>query len=40
MSAILIPEFGEADVLQMADIPTLHPGTNELLVNVDAAGVN
>ncbi len=40
MKAIVIPEFGDAEVLTLMDVPTPQPGPNELLVNVRATGVN
>ena len=40
MKAIVVSEFGDANVLQVAEIPAPHPGANDLLVNVHAAGVN
>ena len=40
MKAIIVPEFGDADVMQTADIPSPHPRATELLIKVYAAGVN
>lgn len=40
MRAITIPEFGDEDVLTLGDVPDLHPGPGEVLIDVAAAGVN
>jgi NADPH:quinone reductase len=40
MKAITFKEFGEADVLQLADVPTPEVRPTDLLVRVRAAGVN
>ena len=40
MKAIQIPEFGNAAVLRMADLPEPRPGEGEVLIAVKAAGVN
>ncbi len=40
MKAIRVPQFGEPDVLQLADVPDLTPGSAQLVVRVHAAGVN
>ncbi len=40
MKAIIVPEFGDADVLQVAKVPAPRPGSNDLLVNVHSAGIN
>jgi NADPH2:quinone reductase len=40
MKAIRIREFGEPDVLQVADLPDLTPGPGQVLVHIHAAGVN
>jgi NADPH2:quinone reductase len=40
MKAITFKEFGEADVLQLTDVPTPEVRAADLLVRVHAAGVN
>jgi NADPH:quinone reductase len=40
MKAIVIPRFGEPDVLELRDVPEPEPQPGELLVNVRTAGVN
>src|SRR5687768_16501827 len=40
MKAIRIREFGEPDVLQVADLPDLSPGPGQVVVRIHAAGVN
>lgn len=40
MKAIIVPEYGDANVLQTAEISPPQPGRTELLVNVHAVGVN
>lgn len=40
MKAILFDEFGDADVLKLADVPTPELRADDLLVRVRAAGVN
>ncbi|PXX34897.1 MULTISPECIES: NAD(P)H-quinone oxidoreductase [Burkholderia] len=40
MKAITFMEFGEAEVLQLADVPVPDVRSNDLLVRVHAAGVN
>ena len=40
MRAVQIEEFGEADVLRVADVPVPEPGEGELLVRVERAGMN
>ncbi|HSI11384.1 MAG TPA: NADPH:quinone reductase [Chthoniobacter sp.] len=40
MKAIRVQQFGEPDVLQVADVPDLTPGTGQILVRVHAAGIN
>lgn len=39
MRAIAIEEFGDSDKLQLVDLPTPEPGSDEVLVRVRAAGV-
>lgn len=40
MKAVQFSEYGDADVLQLVDLPTPRPGAGELLLKVAAAGVN
>jgi NADPH2:quinone reductase len=40
MKAIRVQQFGEPDVLQTADIPDLTPAPGQILVGIQAAGVN
>jgi len=40
MKAITITEFGNAGVLQTADIPDITPVENEVLIEVKASGIN
>ncbi|MDE2875438.1 MAG: NAD(P)H-quinone oxidoreductase [Gemmatimonadota bacterium] len=40
MRAIVIPEFGGPEVLQLADVPDPEPSDGEILVKVKASGVN
>jgi NADPH2:quinone reductase len=40
MKAIVATRFGEPDVLAVRDVPVPQPGENEVLVKVEAAGVN
>ncbi len=40
MKAIVIPQFGGPDVLQLRDMPEPQPASGEVLVRVHAAGVN
>ena len=40
MKAIVITKPGDADVLQIADLPKPEPAENEVLIRVTAAGVN
>ncbi len=39
MRAIAIEEFGSSDKLQLVDLPTPEPGSDEVLIRVHAAGV-
>jgi NADPH2:quinone reductase len=40
MRAVQITEFGDLDVLQVADLDTPEPGVDEVLIRVSHAGVN
>ena len=40
MRAVQFSEHGDADVLQLVDLPTPRPGAGEVLIKVAAAGVN
>ncbi|MFD1716695.1 NADP-dependent oxidoreductase [Georgenia deserti] len=40
MRAITYSRYGEADVLELGDVPTPHPGPDSVVVRVKAAGVN
>lgn len=40
MKAVQFSEYGEADVLQLVDIPTPQPQPGEVLIRVRAAGIN
>jgi len=40
MLAVQFSEHGDADVLQLVDLPTPRPGAGEVLIKVAAAGVN
>ncbi|KPV45103.1 NADPH:quinone reductase [Alicyclobacillus ferrooxydans] len=40
MRAIQMSSFGEADVLQVVDLPVPEPGLNEVRVRLHAAGIN
>lgn len=40
MKAVQFSEFGEADVLQVVDLPTPQPKAGEVLIKVAAAGIN
>src|SRR6266849_407801 len=40
MKAIQVHQFGGPEVLQLQEIPTPKPGPGQVLVRVDAAGVN
>src|SRR6266700_7331061 len=40
MKAIVIPQFGGPDVLQLRDMAEPQPDSGEVLVRVQAAGVN
>lgn len=40
MKAIRVQQFGEPEVLQIAEVPDLTPGPGQVLVHVHAAGIN
>jgi NADPH:quinone reductase-like Zn-dependent oxidoreductase len=40
MKAIVVEEFGEPDVMKIEDVPTPEPTGCQVLVRVEAAGVN
>ncbi len=40
MKAIRVEEFGDPEVIKLAEVPDLQPGAGEVLVSVHAAGVN
>ena len=40
MKAIIVREFGAADVMKLEDVPTPSPSENQVLVKIEAAGVN
>jgi NADPH2:quinone reductase len=40
MKAIRVQQFGEPDVLQVANVPDLTPGPGQVVVKIEAAGVN
>src|SRR6201993_4033142 len=40
MKAILVHEFGGPEVLKLEEVPTPKPATGQVLVRVQAAGVN
>ena len=40
MKAIVVREFGAADVMKFEEVPTPEAGENQVLVNIKAAGVN
>jgi NADPH2:quinone reductase len=40
MKAIRVQQFGEPEVLQVAEIPDLMPGAGQILVRLHAAGIN
>src|SRR5690348_9570973 len=40
MRAILITRYGGPEVLDLTDVPAPTPRTNDLLVNIHAAGLN
>ncbi|MEP6672217.1 MAG: NADPH:quinone reductase [Chthoniobacter sp.] len=40
MKAIRVPQFGEPEVLQVAEVPDLTPGPGQIVVQIHAAGIN
>jgi NADPH2:quinone reductase len=40
MQVVQFSEYGEAEVLQLVDVPTPQPGAGQVLLQVAAAGVN
>src|SRR5712671_456156 len=40
MKAIVVPEFGGLEVLQLKEVPTPRPAAGQVLVRIHAAGVN
>jgi NADPH:quinone reductase len=40
MKAIRVHQFGGPEVLKLEEVPDLHPGAGEILVQIKAAGVN
>jgi len=40
MKAVRFDEYGDVDVLKVADVPTPEPGDGQVLVQVKAAGIN
>lgn len=40
MRAVVIPEFGEPDVLRIESVPSPRPGPRDLLVRVGTSGIN
>ena len=40
MKAVRFDEYGDEDVLKVADVPVPDPGTGQVLVRVKAAGIN
>ena len=40
MKAVLCKEFGPPDTLVVEDVPSLHPGEGQVLIDVKACGVN
>ncbi len=40
MRALVVPEFGSAEVLELREIPTPTPETHDLLIEVHAGGLN
>lgn len=40
MRAVVVDEFGPADVLRIRDVPDPAPGAGEVLIAIEAAGVN
>src|SRR5512142_755773 len=40
MKAIVVEEFGEPEVMRLKELPRPEPGPGQVLVKVEAAGVN
>src|SRR5439155_24784573 len=40
MRAIVVPEFGSAEILKSQEMPTPAPGEHDLLIEVHACGLN
>src|SRR5438046_8509304 len=40
MKAIIVREFGEPEVMKLEDVPTPEPSGSQVLVRIEAAGVN
>ena len=40
MKAILVREFGEPEVMKIEELPKAEPGAGQVLVHIEAAGVN
>src|ERR1700689_5193238 len=40
MKAVRFDEYGDVDVLKVAEVPTPQPGDGQVLVQVKAAGIN
>src|SRR5690242_10540607 len=40
MKAIVVREFGEPEVMQLEEVPTPQPTGSQVLVKIEAAGVN
>ncbi len=40
MKAIVVHEYGEPEVMKLEDVPTPDPGDGQVLVRIEAAGVN
>ena len=40
MKAVRFDEYGDVDVLTVADVPVPDPGAGQVLVRVKAAGIN
>ncbi len=40
MKALMIPRFGGPEVLELQNVPDAHPGPDQVLINVEAGGLN
>ena len=40
MKAIRVKEFGDPEVLRLEEVPTLRPGPGQVLVRIQAIGIN